>query len=602
MKAKRVYLAMLFAMCIAVLSGVVIVGCGGDKGSDPAPVNEVNIYLQSLPDWEDFAEVAEVANVDSGDVVPGDMLAEMSNQVLCTTIPYSITQNPENVVSFGQAPDMLWPGALIQGNSYLGGLGSIEDIPITQRAPLVIAINIISGTDVTRTIANPTSSSVWQAVTDIVTEAENGGYQTARDFYYDYKQSYSSTQAALSLGISYKSLGTAGKVALAFTSSEETNTVTAFFKEVMFEVYIERPQTPTGFFTADFTKERLDEQIAQGNIGPNNLPVYVSRIQYGRMLIYSMTSSNSMEAMKLAAKASYSGFASYSAEMQAEVQNILNTAEIKIAQIGGDYSDLEDLLKDGDLSSYFGTVVPLTTAKPLGYALVNLADGSLAKVSETTSYDVRECSGANAEVYLNKSEWQQAVAALAGDGLIREMLTTAENLTLANEVSNPPVPNQGMGQILTFDSSATGYPFIFDLMATRPGYNLVFDDQENGPGFSDMDQQRSISIGDIDNDENDNFAIHIIEWQPNCAVFAIGITVGNNEVESDEQVQVKGINNFIKLWNNEDGDVIPSCPSSIEFLGFVSTVPITDIWFNEGNDGDDIFVRDFCFGVLEWTD
>ncbi len=602
MQTGRLSFAVLSVMCIALFSVTAIVSCG-KKGTDPNDQAEVNSYLQSLPDWNDFANVVEVVNTDSGDVTLDDIVGEISGNVLCTTKDCSITQNPEQIVSFGSAPDILWPGALIQGDSYLGGLGSMEDLPISQRAPLTIALNIISGTNVSRTINNPNAASVWQAVADMASEAEAGGQQTGTSFYYSWRQAYSSTQAALSLGISYKYLGSSGRVALNFSTSDETNTVTAFFKEVMFEAYIVRPSTPAGFFTADFTRERLDEQIAQGNIGPDNLPVYVSRIQYGRMLLYSMTSTNSMQAMRLAAQASYSGIGSIDVEMQAEVTNILQTAEIRIAQIGGNTQALEGILRSGGLSGYFDNDVPLTEAQPLGYALYNLADGSLAKVSETTSYEIRECSEENAEVYLNKSEWQQAIAALAGDGLTRELLTTADNLTLANEVDIPPVPNTAMGNVLTFDSLETGYPFKFDLQATNANYDLVFDDQEGGPGFSgNPEQERSISIGDIGDNENDNFAIHIIEWQPNCAVIAVGITVGSNERESDEQVQVRGTGGFLKLWNDEDGNCVPYCPASTSFLGVVSTVPITELWFNEGNGDDDIFVRDFCFGVLEWTD
>jgi len=592
-----VFLAIVF-ICAASL----FVSCS-DNSTDPNDQTGVNSYLQSLPDWDDFANVVEVANPDSGDIIVGDIIGEISGNVLCTQSDCSITQNPEQIVSFGSAPDILWPGALIQGDSgsYLGGLGSMEDLPIDQRAPLTIALNIMSGTDVSRTIDNPNAASTWQAVNDMAAEAEAGGHQTGTSFYYNWKHSYSSTQAALSLGVSYKYLGNSGRVALSFETSDETNTVTAFFKEIMFEAFIVRPSTPADFFTADFTMERLDEQIAQGNIGPDNLPVYVSRIQYGRMLLYSMTSSNSMEAMRLAAQASYNGITSIDVEMRAEVTNILQTAEVRIAQIGGDAQALEGILRSGGLSGYFENDVPLTAAQPLGYALYNLADGSLARVSETTSYEIRECSEENAEVYLNKSEWQQAIAALAGNGLTSELLTTADNLTLANEVTIPPIPNTDMGNILTFDSTETGYPFTFDLQATRPAYDLVFDDQENGaPGFSTPEQERSISIGDINDRENDNFAIHIIEWQPNSAVIAVGITVGDNERASEEQVQVLGTGGFLKLW--EDNNYIPNCPATTSFLGVVSTVPITQLWFNEGNGDDDIFVRDFCFGVLEWTD
>jgi hypothetical protein len=51
---------------------------------------------------------------------------------------------------------------------------------------------------------------------------------------------------------------------------------------------------------------------------------------------------------------------------------------------------------------------------------------------------------------------------------------------------------------------------------------------------------------------------------------------------------------------SEDFAEEPNCNRTHGFLGVVSTVPITSMLFNENNDGDDIFVRDFEFGYLEW--
>jgi hypothetical protein len=597
MKTKLSFYAAILAVCTMFIIGAVIVGCGGDDETPTGPTDntaDINAYLKELPSWDEFANVADTVTAPIG-----DMIADMSNLVLCTTTPYSITQNPEEIVTFGSAPDVLYLGSLIQGDSYIGGLGSMEELPIRQRAPLTVAIKLLTGTDITRTVENPDAASVQSALSDMVAEAAEGGHQSGSRIWYDYKQSYSSTQAALSLGVSFKYMGSSGRAALDFTTSEETNTVTAFFKQIMFEAYIVRPQTPAQFFSADFTKERLDEQIDLGNIGPNNLPVYVARIQYGRMMIYSMTHTSSASMLKSAVYAGYNGLASVDVEIQAEVESILQNATIKVATIGGSADNALSLLRSGSLNDYFTSDDPLTTAEPLAYALCNLADGSLATVSETTEYDMRMCSGVNAECYLNETEWQMAVADLAGDNLITEFLTTADNLTLSYEVTVQPVPNTHMGNILTFDSSTTHFPLSFYLKALNAQtYGLTFMDLEGGaPAFGSIDQERSISIGEVDDEENDDFEIQIQEWHPNCAVFAIGITVGDNTRESGEFIALNGINSFYKKF-----DMSPACAGTHGFIGIVSTVPLTSVAFNEVSTGDDIFVRDICFGVLEWTD
>jgi Thiol-activated cytolysin len=582
-------------LCMILGIILILAGCSSDKKTPTAPTgntSEISAYLQALPPWEDFANLQDTATEPAGDVI-----AEMSNDILCTTTPYSITQNPDEIVTFGSAPDVMYLGSLIQGNSYLGGLGTMEELPIRQRAPLTIAIKLFSGTDISRVVQNPDAASIQSALSDMVSAAAGSGHQSGSRISYNYSESYSSIQAALSLGVSWKYMGASGRSALSFQASHSTHTITALFKQIMFEAYIVRPQTPGQFFSSSFSKELLDEQIALGNVGPNNLPVYVARIQYGRMLMYSMTSSSTSYLLKAAVDASYNGLASVDVSIRSQVQSVLQNAEVKVATIGGSASSALTLLRSGQLQDYFTTDDPITTAEPLAYAVCNLADGSLAQVSEMTAFDVQECSDANAICYLNKTEWQMAVAQLVGEGHIIEFPTTAENLSTANEMGWVPGQNNNMGNVLTFDSSVTHYPFTFHLRATEGGAGLVFEDQESGPAFGAMDQERSISIGDVGDQENDDFDIAIPVWNNNAAVFAIGFTVGDNEYADEEYVEVTGVNNFIHRF----GKTSPNCPGLHGFVGIVATMPITLIHFNEGSGGDDIFVRDFCFGVIDWT-
>lgn len=593
---KRSPVAGVLSIVVTVVLTVAMASCGSDDGTSvtPPPPADVNSYLTSLPSWDEFAGVQ-----DTSTAAVGDMLADMSANVLCTTTPYSITQNPEAVVTFGSVPDVMYLGSLIQGDTYLGGLGSLEELPIRQRAPLTIALKLLTGTNIMRTVENPNAATVQAALSDMVAEAAAGQPAGSRT-YYDYRQSYSSHQAALSVGLSYNYMGAYGRASLNFEASTEKTTVTAFLKQVMFEAYIVRPQTPAQFFSDGFTKELLDEQVALGNIGPGNLPVYVSRIQYGRMLMYSMTHTASRMMMGYAAEAGYSGLESVSAEIRAEVESILQNATIRVASIGGDDDGIRTMIRSGQLNDYFAQDDPLTTAEPLAYALYNLADGSLAVVSETTEYDVRQCSSAAVKCFTNKTEWQLEIEKMAGKNLVTEFLTTPENILLANEVTVLPTPNARLGQIITFARSQTGYPFDFSLRSPFSGYDLVYDDCEHSPctpAFAPMDQERSISIGDVDDNENDNFEIQIPEWNTNAAVFAIGITVADNEPSSDEGVTVSGYGGLSETFSQR-----PSCQGSHGFLGVITTVPILSMYFNEGNGGDDIFVRDFQFGVLEWED
>lgn len=569
-----------------------LAGCGKDKGTTPTPPGNTGVaaYLNNLPSWDSFNPVQPDDNSPTG-----PMTAEMSSGTLCTNRPFSITHNPEAIVTFGTAPDVLWVGSLIQGDSYVQGLAGMQELPIRQRAPLTVAVKLLSGTEISRVVTNPDAASVQTAMSDIIAEAVAGGHQSGSRIFYQYSEAYSSQQSALSMGLSFSYMGFSGKSALDVQTSQTTSTVTAYLKQIMFEAFIVRPQTPVEFFSSDFTKERLDEQVALGNIGPTNLPVYVARVQYGRMLMFSMTAQTSMSKLSAAVSAGYNGLASVDVSIRTEVENILQTAQIKMTSIGGADTSAFALIRTGDLASYFAHSDPLTTAEPMSYALCNLEDGALAKVSETTSYSMDVCSEADAFWYDNKTEWEIAAANMAGPNRITEFQTTAANMALANEIGTPPGSNNGLPGILNFDSLNTGLPFTFRWLAA----SFTFDDREGSSlyrAFGFADSTRCISIGDVDDYENDNFTIDITGWRHTCGVFAIGVNIGDNEARSEEYTDVRGTNGFFKRFDN--GTV--SCQGRMAFMGVISTVPITSFFFNEDNGGDDICVQDLYFGTVEW--
>jgi hypothetical protein len=70
--------------------------------------------------------------------------------------------------------------------------------------------------------------------------------------------------------------------------------LTAYFVQRMFSVSMVLPQTPGEVFSDAFTSQKLQEQIDHGRIGDDNLPVYVSSVAYGRILMFSFTSTASL--------------------------------------------------------------------------------------------------------------------------------------------------------------------------------------------------------------------------------------------------------------------------------------------------------------------
>ena len=177
--------------------------------------------------------------------------------------------------------------------------------------------------------------------------------------------------------------------------------------------------------------EDIKDQEQLGRLGRDNPPLFVSSVTYGRILLFTMTSTGSVSDIKGALDYAYKGLAAdISADLKAKYQKILSSSQINIVPYGGPWQDAAALIRSANLKNYFPKTAPsLSTAVPISYKLNDLADGSTATVAETTSYDKKECRLAQAPAvkkngkfrlqyvgggdnrYLSIAEWRNILAA-----------------------------------------------------------------------------------------------------------------------------------------------------------------------------------------------
>ena len=232
-----------------------------------------------------------------------------------------------------------------------------------------------------------------QAIGELIEKAEQAGIKSGSDISFTQKETHSVEQAALKLGLSAKYLGFSIKSQLDASRSADERTVTAYFVQNMFTISMVLPQTPESVFSNAFTKEVLDKQTELGNIGPDNIPTYVSNIVYGRILKFSFTSTASEKEIRATLNAAYKGVtAGGSVDLDLSQKKILNEAKIGLVTVGGEGENALAIIRSGDLKAYFKEDASLTSARPLSYTIRNLGDNSIAKVSETTNYNIKECT------------------------------------------------------------------------------------------------------------------------------------------------------------------------------------------------------------------
>ncbi|MGH9886751.1 MAG: thiol-activated cytolysin family protein, partial [bacterium] len=378
----------------------------GPTGPGAAP-GDVGEYLKALPPWAAFApalpdqaptaagaavslpqdtvDVEHVEDDGSVTVVPDVVYA-------CSERPYSVRTNPTQIVMYSPDAEILWPGSLIQGKSHRDGLGALLGLTIAERTPIRVSIPAIPSADNFREVASPDQAQVAAAIGAIRGNATTANLATPSTITFEQTVSYSESQLALSLRLSARYLGFATKAAADFSRNGSQTTVTAQFYQKMFEVVVAPPQTPGAFFSSAFTKAKLDQQIALGRMGPDNIPVYVSTVVYGRMLMVSVTSSESEQKIRAALEASYNAVAgSASGSVEAKHRTLLRESRISITSLGGDAEATLAMIRSGDLSQYFTKNAPLSSAAPLSYTFRNLSDGSIASVTEATQYNLKTC-------------------------------------------------------------------------------------------------------------------------------------------------------------------------------------------------------------------
>ncbi len=362
----------------------------------PAPTStgdardDFNNLVLGFPRWSTFSP--ELADKNGATGASSKAVQQSGGTAFdCTTTPYTLTDTPDRIVTFNPDNNILWAGALLQGKGYKQGLGSLKELPIRQRAPLELSINLQTAQN-SATVTNPNNVTVQTAIGGLIDNARVKGILPSSSISYQKVDSYSSEQVALALGISAKYLASSAKATLDFKRDVSQRTVSAVFRESAFTVSVASPQTPKSYLSSAFSMSDLNGQVQQGNLGSDNIPVYVSSITYGRILVFSMTSTASTQEINATLDALYEGGAvTVEGNLDAKYKKILRESTIKVVTIGGDTANTTNLIKSGKLSEYFGKT-SLSTYKPISYEVRNLGDGSIAKISETTNYNVTECS------------------------------------------------------------------------------------------------------------------------------------------------------------------------------------------------------------------
>lgn len=373
MRTPKVLLLSLLA------ASLVLVQCGKESTKpNPATIDEHIGALSQLDEVEPFAQ----RPVGEPDSVSYDVDGRTYE---CTQQEYEVAADYDEQLTLNPTSDILWPGALIDGNTIDTG----DYVPIVAaRKPLTISVSLVNiAGDKSKTVDNPKLSTMREAIAQILDQEVTGA--TPARVTFEISDVYSENQLNIALGVTYKSGLASVKNQFDFSRTDILSRTVVKFLQVYYTIDVDIPEKPSDLFASSVSWDNLSKQI-NGDISP----MYVSSIAYGRMALFTMESTYSSTQVHDALQASMKAI-NTSVDLDVTNKNILQQSSIKATIIGGSGQSAVQVVNGFEgLKEYMttgGNYNKDTAAAPLAYKLRYLCDNGICRIVMAQNYTVKSC-------------------------------------------------------------------------------------------------------------------------------------------------------------------------------------------------------------------
>lgn len=368
-------------LALSALACVSLIQCGDDDVTAPdyGEAIDANILsLSHLDQGEPFAErpVGEPENA---------MYTLNGRTYECTEQQYEVAAEYDEQLILNPTSDVLWPGAIIDGNTIDTG----EYVPIVvDRNPVTISVSLINIEGAkSRTVADPKLSTMREAISDILSSEVTGATEARVTF--EVVDVHSESQLDLALGVSYNSGTVNVKNQFDFSRTDVLSRTIVKFLQVYYTIDVDVPQKPSECFAPAVSWASLDQQI-NGQVSP----MYVSTIAYGRMALFTMESTYSSTQIHNALDASFAAIKT-NTTLDVKHASVLQQSSMKATIIGGSGAQAVQVVNGFEgLRTYMtegGNYDKDTAAAPLAYKLRYLCDNGSCRIVMAQNYVVRSC-------------------------------------------------------------------------------------------------------------------------------------------------------------------------------------------------------------------
>jgi len=313
-----------------------------------------------------------------------------SGDYTCVDTPIDEVRQYDELLGQLAIGDALWPGSMLRGDSVAGSRLTPIVLP---RAPLTFSVSLesLGGGARSATLDAPSLSAYRDALGQILAQQITGSTPARISAQVD--EVSSEEQLAVALGASVDAPIVAKvKAGFNFNDSTKRSRFVVKFFQLYYTVDLDPPGLPHEFFAPGVTAADVAPMI-----GPDNPPVYVSSIGYGRQVMFTFESELAKSELGAALSFVYHGGADVSGDVSLTHQEVLghthttafilggDAGEAAAASIGG-YEQLKTFIAKG------GNYSKDSPGAAIAYKLAYVRDHQPVRVSYASMYQQRTCS------------------------------------------------------------------------------------------------------------------------------------------------------------------------------------------------------------------
>lgn len=345
------------------------IGSGLLKGSAPSDIGE------PIPTTE--PEDVQQGEKDNVNGIPGYWVSK--------TKKYTISQAFDETILLDPTTDIIYPGCALKGNSI--GDGTYAAISDCQLGDITFSINLSPENPAEKsktkyTVKNIRKSDYQDALNEWANMQFKEGAQTTIQ---SVEKITNNTELVVKLGAAVKSSIADVSTSFGFNFNKKKNHILAKVIQKVFSVSTDFPRnTPTIF-------NKVDKTYFE-----NYQPVYVSNINYGRILYLCIDTDESEKdvqaALDFAIKKIKNTDVTIDANAETKYKNILSKSDIHITMLGGG-ATLQREVTNANLEAvkrFLDQHVPINQLQPISFSLRFAVDNSQARVLTSNVYTITQ--------------------------------------------------------------------------------------------------------------------------------------------------------------------------------------------------------------------